>query len=112
MVAATQSLDWLPSLYRQILIPFEVRHEIDAGGQGNPESCAINRIKDRVRIGDRATDIPTALQRELDMGEASVIASATQNQIGLVAIDEKAGRRLARIHGLLVTGSLGILLKA
>ena len=112
LVAATQSLDWLPSLYRQILIPFEVRHEIDAGGQGNPESCAINRIKDRVRIGDRATDIPTALQRELDMGEASVIASATQNQIGLVAIDEKAGRRLARIHGLLVTGSLGILLKA
>jgi predicted nucleic acid-binding protein len=32
--------------------------------------------------------------------------------IDTVAIDEKAGRRLARIHGLKVTGSIGILLKA
>jgi len=41
-----------------------------------------------------------------------VIHNAEINGIATVAIDEKAGRRLARIHGLKVTGSLGILLKA
>ena len=29
-----------------------------------------------------------------------------------MAIDEKAGRRIARLNGLSVTGSLGILIKA
>ena len=50
--------------------------------------------------------------RELDLGESSVISSALLHAIDTVAIDEKAGRRLARIHGLNVTGSIGILLKA
>jgi predicted nucleic acid-binding protein len=62
--------------------------------------------------GREKSDVPPALQRELDLGEASVIYTATINEIDTVAIDEKAGRRVARIHGLKVTGSLGILLKA
>ena len=41
-----------------------------------------------------------------------VINTGPIHGIDTVAIDEKAGRRLARIHGLKVTGSLGILLKA
>jgi predicted nucleic acid-binding protein len=112
LVTATGSLEWLPSLYRQILIPFEVLREIEAGGQGNPESCALNGIKECVLISKEESVIPTALLRDLDIGEASVIANATLNGINTVAIDERAGRRLARIHGLRVTGSLGILLKA
>jgi predicted nucleic acid-binding protein len=112
LVAATGSLDWLPSLYRQFHIPFEVKWEIDAGGQGNPESLALDMIKHQAKTGEEKTDIPSALLRELDLGEASVIANATSKGISTVAIDEKARRRLARIHGLRVTGSLGILLKA
>lgn len=112
LVTATGSLEWLPSLYRKILIPFEVLKEIEAGGQGNPESCALDLMKHHAIIGREESDIPTALLRDLDIGEASVIANANQNGIDTVAIDERAGRRLARIHGLRVTGSLGILLKA
>lgn len=112
LVSAAGSLDWLPSLYRKILIPFEVLQEIEAGGQGNPEILALNLIADRVIIGQVESEIPTALLRDLDTGEASVIANANLNHIDTVAIDEKSGRRLARIHGLRVTGSLGILLKA
>lgn len=111
LVTATGSLEWLPSLYRKILIPFEVLKEIEAGGQGNPESGALKAIENHAIIAQEKTDIPTALIRDLDIGEASVIASATLNGFDTVAIDERAGRRLARIHGLRVTGSLGILLK-
>jgi predicted nucleic acid-binding protein len=112
LVTATGSLEWLPSLYRKILIPFEVLQEIEAGGQGNPEIHALNLIENRATIGQAESEIPTALLRDLDIGEASVIYNTTLNRIDTVAIDEKAGRRLARIHGLRVTGSLGILLKA
>jgi predicted nucleic acid-binding protein len=48
----------------------------------------------------------------LDRGEASVIQTALTHEIQIVAIDEKLGRRIARLHELKVTGSLGILLKA
>lgn len=112
LVAATGSIEWLPSLYGRISIPFEVFQEIEAGGPGNPDSVALRSIEDLIFIGSEKTDLPPALLRELDSGEASVIHHATTNGIATVAIDEKAGRRLARIHGLRVTGSLGILLKA
>ena len=48
----------------------------------------------------------------LDRGEAAVIALALAEKIPTVCIDEKVGRRVARLHGLIVTGSLGILIQA
>jgi predicted nucleic acid-binding protein len=51
------------------------------------------------------------LTAALDAGEASVIALAQEQKVPLVCIDELAGRRVARLNGLQVTGSLGILLK-
>jgi len=112
LAAATESLEWLSSLYGRIIIPYEVCKEIEAGGLGNPETLALRAIKDLVMMRDENADLPAALLRELDIGEASVIYTATRNGIDTVAVDEKAGRRIARIHGLKVTGSLGILIKA
>jgi predicted nucleic acid-binding protein len=48
----------------------------------------------------------------LDSGEASVIQNALSHQVATVVIDEKLGRRMARLHELRVTGSVGILVKA
>jgi len=112
IVAATGNLNWLPSLYGRIVIPYEVLLEIEAGGPGNPEIVALRAIERQVLIGSQSTQIDAAMLRELDLGESSVISSALIHAIDTVAIDEKAGRRLARIHGLKVTGSIGILLKA
>jgi predicted nucleic acid-binding protein len=52
------------------------------------------------------------LLNTLDKGEASVIQLALDNNIHTVVIDETAGRRVARLSGLAVTGSIGILLRA
>lgn len=112
LVAGTDSLEWLPNLYGRIIIPFEVHQEIKAGGRGNPETLALQKINTQINIGYNKSKLPTDLTRELDLGEASVIHNAKLAGINTVAIDEKAGRRLARVHGLKVTGSLGILLKA
>lgn len=112
LVAATGSLDWLAELYRCVLIPHEVMSEISAGGSANPEAVALQAAIGVVRILEPAESISLALLHELDRGEASVIHTALAQGITTVAIDEKAGRRIARLHGLKVTGSLGILIKA
>ena len=52
------------------------------------------------------------LQNAVDVGEAAVIQLALDRGIHRVAIDDRTGRRVARIYGLSVTGSLGILIKA
>jgi predicted nucleic acid-binding protein len=52
------------------------------------------------------------LQNSLDRGEASVIQTAMNLDAPLVCIDEAAGRRVARLCGMTLTGSIGVLLKA
>lgn len=112
LVAATDSLNWLAELYRCVSIPHEVMAEISAGGPANPEAMALQAADDVVRFLEPAASISFALLQELDRGEASVIHTAIEQGIATVVIDEKAGRRIARLHGLKVTGSLGILIRA
>ena len=52
------------------------------------------------------------LQLELDLGEASAIVLAMENENSLLIIDEKKGREVARAIGIQITGILGIILKA
>jgi uncharacterized protein len=49
---------------------------------------------------------------ELDKGEAEVIILAKEQNIKKVLIDEKIARQQAKILGLEVIGTLGLLLKA
>ena len=52
------------------------------------------------------------LANTLDLGEASVIQTATDLRNPLVCGDEVVGRCVARFYGLSLTGSIGVLLKA
>ncbi|SRR6056297_1779426 len=45
-------------------------------------------------------------------GEASVIQLALNEDIQTVCIDEAVGRRVARLNGLSLTGSVGVLIRA
>ncbi|WP_255479140.1 DUF3368 domain-containing protein [Natronomonas sp. LN261] len=48
---------------------------------------------------------------ELDLGETAAICYAVEHDADLVLLDERDGRRVARRHGLEVTGVIGILLR-
>ena len=61
---------------------------------------------------DTPLQITSLLANLLDPGEAAVIQLAQNQSIQTVCIDEAAGRRIARLSGLQVTGSVGILLRA
>lgn len=112
LVAATDSLDWLALLYRKVWLPHEVAEELLAGGVLSPEPSWVRAAGDVFQPQPPLPDLPSFLMRELDRGEASVIQTAIKKHVSTVAIDEKTGRRVARLHGLKVTGSLGILVRA
>ncbi|MEB3164194.1 MAG: DUF3368 domain-containing protein [Prochlorothrix sp.] len=61
---------------------------------------------------DQPLQISPFLLNSLDLGEASVIQLALDLKLKTVCIDESVGRRVARLNGLRLTGSIGILLKA
>ena len=48
LVAAVDSIEWLPRIYNRVIIPYEVYQEIGAGGSGNPESCRLDSIASKI----------------------------------------------------------------
>lgn len=111
LVAAWGDLTILQSLYQEVLVPFEVCQEIIAGGNNNfavTEFTAANWLRKQ----PAPINISPLLLNSLDLGEASVIQLALNENISTVCIDEAVGRRVARLSGLSLTGSIGILLKA
>jgi len=111
LVAALGSLDILASLYRHVVVPKEVANEILAGG---PDALGVIEYRGASFLSkqDRKIHINPYLANILDLGEASVIQTALNENIATVCIDESSGRRIARLHGLNVTGSIGVILRA
>ncbi|MEH2135340.1 DUF3368 domain-containing protein [Nostoc sp.] len=110
LVAALGDLDVL-QLYTQVLVPFEVCQELLAGGASG---FAVAEFEAATWLQKWPTplNISPLLLNSLDLGEASVIQLALNESIQTVCIDETVGRRIARLSGLTLTGSIGILLRA
>ena len=111
LVAALGDLDILKSLYRKVHVPFEVCKEVTASGV---DGFAVPQFEQAQWLQKwiQPTDLIPLLRNTLDSGEASVIQLALNQGIQTVCIDESVGRRVARLSGLSLTGSLGILLRA
>ncbi len=92
-----------------IVVPRVVVEELRSGPNGAPGRDDL--LPANVEIAD-SVDVPVNLGILLDIGEASVIAIALKRGSCTVCIDELAGRRVARVSGLHVTGSLGLLVRA
>jgi predicted nucleic acid-binding protein len=110
LVAALGDLGCL-RMYRRVWVPYEVRAEVLAGGASRFAATEFEAAR-WLHCYERPLTIAPVLLNTLDRGEASVIQLALDQKIGTVCIDEAAGRRMARLHNLSVTGSLGILLRA
>ncbi len=111
IVAALGDLEILRSLYKHVFVTNEVSQEILAGGR---EGFAVEVFEKAAWLKKLPTplEISPYLKNSLDRGEASVIQLALNQKIQTVCIDETVGRRIAKLSGLTVTGSIGILLRA
>ena len=111
LIAGLGNLDLLNSLYTKVIVPLEVCEEVLAGGStgfGVPE---FNKADFLIKL-DKPSTIQPYLRNSLDLGESSVIQTALDKEIETVGIDEALGRRIARLNGLKLTGSLGIIIRA
>jgi predicted nucleic acid-binding protein len=97
-------------LYGEIFIPQEVFNEIEAGKNKEfyTDLSKINWIK----IEKIANVKSLSYFLDLDKGEAEAIVLATEIGADLIILDESLGRFHAKHHGLNVTGTIGLLLKA
>lgn len=111
LVAALGDLTVLQRHYSRVIVPAEVCGELLR--RGAPVFAA--RELEAAAFLEKRSE-PTVLAPHLvsavDLGEAAVIQIALNERLPLVCIDEAVGRRVARLNGLRLTGSLGVLLKA
>lgn len=89
------------------LIPSRVIEEWAAGEEAHPGTLPAN-----CEIVEVAVTNPF-LALQLDAGEASVIQTAIDLKVGIVLMDERKGRKLARrLCGLVTLGTAGLLVEA
>ena len=102
----------LHKFYNHIILPEKVYQEILSGLRDSPgikEIKSLNWFEIHKIKNSRACEY---LSLELDEGEAQTIILAEEIGNSLTIIDDFTAREIAKIRGLKVIGTLGILLKA
>lgn len=92
-----------------LVVPGEVMAELKAGADRDSAAVQI-RAAEFCQVRPRFSSLPPIFQGVLGPGEAAVLHTALTEGLGTVVIDERKGRRWASLHGLRVTGTLGLLL--
>lgn len=111
-LAKINELNTLKDIYSQIVIPKAVYEEVVILGKGREGSVEITKAKWIKVKAAREEKLKKLLQMEVGGGEAEVIALAYEVNADLVIIDENIGRRIAKMFGLKVTGTIGTIIEA
>lgn len=104
------SIDLLPALYPYVLVPASVVEELAAGRAAGHDVPNV-AVLPWARVVSSPTLALLALATDLGKGEAEAIAVAHERN-ALLILDDGLARRHAKLVGVRLTGTLGILLKA
>ncbi len=97
------------TLYGEIWIPEAVFGEYQAGLPAHEQRPSLDGLTwIKVHAASADPDVPATL----DAGEAEAIALARAGRARLILIDEQRGRAAAKRLGLVVAGSIAVLLDA
>jgi len=103
-----ESIDLLPILFEQVVLPSAVETEL-ADPDAPPSVRAwIANPPDWLEVYETPGSKLGSV-KGLDDGEAAAITMATSLRADLVLMDERKGVAVARAQGLRVTGTLGVL---
>ena len=100
-------LDILKALYGAIVIPKAVYNEVVAKDARVLDGYSWIRVVPISNIEAKETFISA-----LHDGEVEVIILAKEHSSDLVIIDDSLARQHAKYHGLTITGTIGVLLRA
>ena len=114
-LAAIGRLTLLRESYPKITIPSAVWREVVEKGKSRAGAAEVEAARQSGWIEVMSpTDEPLVrlLKRDLDDGEAEVLALAIERRADLVLLDETDARRIAERYGLRKTGVVGLLIRA
>lgn len=111
-LATIGRLNLLKELFGQVCIPQAVYEEVVVHGKGEPGAREVDETEwvKTVEVKDRLA--VSLLREELAAGESEAIVQAQELNACYVLIDDRIARRKARLIGLRMTGTLGVLLMA
>lgn len=108
-------LHLLREFHKKILIVPAVWREVVGEGRDWPGSSELKQAEQAgwIEVVDPTNlTLINFLRKELHEGESETIALAVEKDPEVVFIDEREARSIARVHGLNITGVIGILIRA
>jgi predicted nucleic acid-binding protein len=104
-------------LYKQVLIPQAVYEEVVVAGlrEGHADAIVVDHFVQLEHILVRSVVLSgddSSWAANIDLGEAEVIALARDSGADFAIIDNAHARRAARLVGVPVRGTVGMLLEA
>lgn len=109
-LAIIDKLEILELLFKEVIISKGVYEEIIKKNKPKSEKLRqyfMNNVKE---VNNKiAVNI---LKQDIDLGEAESIILALELQVEDILIDDLKGRKYAKIEGLKIIGSMGLLLEA
>lgn len=110
-LALIDRLDLLETQFSAITVPRQVWSELTNGEDGLEALRALRDERFLELVEVEHSELFVEIFHELDIGETAAICHAVENDADLVLLDERDGRRVARRHGVDITGVVGILLR-
>ncbi|HEX4138593.1 MAG TPA: DUF3368 domain-containing protein [Bryobacteraceae bacterium] len=101
----------LPALYERVLVPQAVLQELENARTPEVVRVWLKRLPQWLSVRETSVSPDPELDG-LDAGERNAIQLAVVENADLLLMDERAGVAVARNRGLIVTGTLGVLLQA
>ncbi len=102
-------LDILEGLFTHIIIPSKVFEEITVQGMDMPGADEV-RAATWIQVAKPTdTNFVKTLQLQIDGGESEAIVLALELKAGLLVIDERLGRAVAKEFQVPIIGLLGVL---
>ena len=111
-LSSINKIDILKKLFREVFIPEAVKREVLTGGEDNfgfREITSTKWIKTK-KIKNKLAK--KYLLTDIDDGEAEVIVLAEELKPNTIIMDDRLGRKIAKLRGFNVIGTLRVLVIA
>lgn len=109
-LAIIEKLDILEILYKEIFVPCSVYEEVIKENKPYSNELKVFLI-DRVKIVKNRVAVEI-LFSDIGIGESEAIILAIEEKADYLLIDDLKARKLAKMNGIEIIGTMGILLKA
>ena len=107
-LARVDGLDWLKPLFGKVWIAGQVESEL-LSGRVRQDQVVIRAAVGKGIVNVWPNPINSVIAADLDEGESACIDLALAHPGSLLLMDERAGRAVAREHGIAVAGTAAVI---